>query len=289
VETTGRRYWDHRTTGSAAVGLPLTERSAATISWQGTSRAPLDPLPADAAQAYLPTRGFFSSVGAGWRYGAASSSARSISPERGRSVALGLEITPSWLGSWTYDDLGAPTSFDQLQATAEGRWYVAVPGLDNHVLALRSAGGLTLGDGFRYGSYRLGGNFSETGLTVLPTEWRMLRGFFPASDSGQDYVLASAEYRFPIVWIDRGFGTLPLFLRDVSGAVFMDAGDAFDELSELQPGAALVGTGAELRGTVILGWGLGIATRAGYAFAVQGDGIPPGSPQGFYASLGSSF
>lgn len=289
VETTRRRYWDRRTSGYASVGYPLTDRTASTFSWQGTLRAPLDPLPEDAAPAYLPTRGFFSTLGAGWRYGTGTSYARSISPERARSLAVGVEWTPSFLGSNTYDDMGARVPFDQLQANVDGRAYLSVPRFDNHVLALRGATGITVGDGFRYGSYRLGGDFSEAGLTVLPTEWRMLRGFWPASDSGQSYALGSAEYRLPLLWVERGFGTLPAWVRNVHGAVFVDAGDAFDTPDELALGNVLVGTGAELRGTAIVAWGYPLPWRLGYAFAVSGDGKAPGSPEGLYASLGSSF
>ncbi len=289
IESTLQRYWDRRVRGSATMGYPLTDRSSVAVYYTGTLRSPLDPLPADAYIPALPTRGFFSSVGASWRYGKGTSYALSISPEKARSLAVSAEITSRWLGSHTYDDTNAVVPFDQVQATAEWREYLTNPWVPNHVLAWKLAGGASLGDHFRYGSFRLGGTYSENGITVVPSEWRSLRGFFPATDSGEWYWLASTEYRFPIWNIDRGVGTIPLFVRNLSGALVADAGNAFDDPSGAGLEQTLLGVGAELRLYTILSYGLGLSTRVGYAFSVAGGGIPFGSPDGFYAQLGSSF
>lgn len=289
VESTLTRYWDHRVRGSLSGYYPLTPQSGVTAYYSGTGRGSLDPIPADAWLASLPTRGYFSTVGAGWSYAKGDSYALSISTEKGRSLGVGLELTPSWLGSFTFDEEGQRGGFDQLQATAEWREYRPAPWLANHVLGFKLAGGGTLGDGFNYGSFRLGGTFSEYGITVVPSEWRMLRGFYPASDSGEWYWLASGEYRFPIWNIDRGWGTLPLFLKHLSGAVMVDTGNAFDDPADAGPAKALVGTGAELRTYLVYGYGIGLYARFGYAFSAYGDGIPLGDPGGFYAALGSSF
>ncbi len=289
IETTRRRYWERRTRAWASVGAPLDETRAWSAGWSGTWRSPLDPLPADAYHPAVPTRGYFSSVTAGWRSGIAISAPLAISPEDGRSLAVGVQATSSLLGSRTFDDTGATVPFDQLQATAEGRWFTPVPRLPNHVIAARLAGGASLGDRFRYGSFRLGGSFTEGGLTVVPTEWRMLRGFRPATASGEWYWLGSGEYRFPLARPDRGFGILPAFLRNVSGAAWVDAGDAFNAPDEASAASTLVGVGMELRAQVIVGWGVGLLGRLGYGFAAHGPGIPAGSPEGAYATLGSSF
>ncbi len=287
------RYWDRRVRGYAQVGYPLSERTSVSVYYNGTLRSPLDELPADTYIPALPTRGFFSSVGAGWRYGKGTSYALSISPEKARSIAIAAEVTSRWLGSYTYDDtsedLDAKIPFDQVQATAEWREYLTNPWVPNHVLALKAAGGASLGDRFKYGSFRLGGTFSENGITVVPTEWRSLRGFYPASDSGEWYWLASAEYRFPLWNVDRGVGTFPVFVRNLSAAVVADAGNAFDEAEGASLDQTLVGVGAEVRLTTILGYGIGLTTRLGYAASLTGGGIAIGDLDGFYATLGSSF
>jgi hypothetical protein len=284
-----QRYWDRRVRGFAQVGYPLGEHTSVAFYYNGTLRSPLDPLPADVHVPSLPTRGFFSSVGASWRYGKGQSYALSISPERARSVAISAEVTTRALGSYTFDDVNARVPFDQVQATAEWREYVTNPWVPNHVLALKFAGGASLGDRFAYGSFRLGGTFSENGITVVPSEWRSLRGFYPASDAGEWYWLTSGEYRFPLWNVDRGVGTFPVFVRNISAAVVADAGNAFDDVEGAGIEQTLVGVGAELRLYTILGYGVGLTTRLGYAVSVAGGGIAPGELDGFYATLGSSF
>ncbi|MDP2305559.1 MAG: hypothetical protein Q8P18_05995 [Pseudomonadota bacterium] len=289
TESALQRYWDRRVRGFAQVGYPLGERASVAVYYNGTLRTPLDPLPEAAYIPSLPTRGFLSSVGASWRYSKGQAYALSISPEKSRSLAVSAEVTTRWLGSYTFDDEGARVPFDQVQATAEWREYITNQLVPNHVLALKFAGGASLGDRFKYGSFRLGGTFSENGITVVPSEWRSLRGFYPASDSGEWYWLTSGEYRFPIWNVDRGVGTIPLFVRNLSAAVVVDAGNAFDDVEGAGIEQTLVGVGGELRLYTILGYGVGLTTRLGYAMSVAGGGIAPGELDGFYATLGSSF
>jgi len=289
VESTLTRYWDHRVRGSASAYTPINERSGFSVYYSGQSRAPLDPLPDDVYLPALPTRGFFSSVGAGYAWSKSTSYALSISPERARVLTASIEYTPSWLGSTTFDDENQRVRFDQLQLTGEWREYRTAPWLDNHVFAWKLAGGASVGDSFAYGSFRLGGSFSENGITLVPSEWRMLRGYYPASDSGEGFWLASGEYRFPVWYIDRGVGTFPLFLKHVSGAIVADAGNAFDTVDEAGFQGALLGLGAELRLYSVWGYGNGSYLRGGYAFSPLGNGIRIGSPNGFYLGVGSSF
>ena len=109
-----------------------------------------------------------------------------------------------------------------------------------------------------------------------------------SSASGNWYYLGSAEYRAPLWRIDRGTGTIPAFFKTLHGAVFTDIGSAFDD-----PAAAplpLVGVGAELRLVTILGWGIGLQGRLGYAFSILGDGgYGPTDQETLYFRVGSSF
>ena len=289
VETTRTRYWDHRLRAAVSMRYPLSPYAGVTAYYSGTLRVPLDALGADTWYPYLPTRGLFNSFGVGWGRSKGEAYSLSISPERARSLGVGVEITPSFLGSFTFDDANQRVPFNQMQATAEWREYRPVPWLANHVLAWKLSGGGTAGNGFRYGSFRLGGSFSENGITVVPSEWRMLRGYYPASDSGEWYWLGSGEYRFPIWNLDRGVGTIPLFARFLSGAVFVDAGNAFDEQAGAGIDQTLLGVGAEVQAYLLYFYGAGIYARAGYGFAPRGDGIPFGDVRGLYLALGSSF
>lgn len=289
VQTSLTRYWDHRTRGSVSFYYPLDEYSGISAFVKGESRQPLDPLPDDVYLGSLPTRGWFTTAGIGWSRSKGEAYPLSISTEDGRVLAAGIEYTAGWAGSYTLDENGEAVPFDQVQATAEWREYTRNPWIANHVLATRVSAGATLGSAFNYGSFRLGGYWSEGGITVVPDEWRALRGFYPATVSGEWFALGSAEYRFPLWNIDRGVGTFPVFVKGLSGAIFVDAGNAFDAPDSFAIDSSLVGTGAELRLSTVVGYGLGLYGRFGYAFAAHGDGIPFGDPYGFYATIGSSF
>ena len=79
-----------------------------------------------------------------------------------------------------------------------------------------------------------------------------------------------------------------MFLKTLHGAVFADAGTAFDSPNAVP--SPLVGVGAELRMVAILGWGLGVQGRLGYAFGAFGEGgVQPNSPESLYFRFGSSF
>ncbi len=295
IESSQERYWERRTTGYLTVSYPLSTRRSIFARYSGVYRANLNELPDDPYKPFLPTRGFLSSIGGGWRYATGRSFTYSISPEDARVISLGGEWVSPWLGSYVLDDNESDgvvyedqrVSFNQLQVTGEIREYISVPWFYNHVLALKAAGGASFGDQLNYGSFRLGGTYGESGLTVLPSEYRALRGFGFSTVNGNWYYVGSAEYRFPIWRIDWGPWTLPAFLRTLHGAVFTDIGDAFNDIDAAT--GPLIGTGAELRLSTVVGWAAGLQLRAGYAFAVRGPGYALGDPGGAYFNLGTSF
>lgn len=282
-------YWDHRTRGSLGMSYPTPDMGSFSASYKGEYREPKDELPENFYSPTLPTRGFFSSLTAGWSRGSGDTYTLSISPEKARVLGVGLEYTPWWLGSWTYDEDNVPTYFDRVQLTGEWREYRPAPWALNHVFALKISGGVSAGSTFRYGSFRLGGSFSENGITVIPQEWRSLRGYYTGTRSGETYWLASGEYRFPIWYVERGVGTIPLFVRHVSGAVVVDAGNAWDNADEAGLEYSLVGMGAELRVSAIAFYGLPLYGRIGYAFSLMNGGIAIGSLDGLYVQAGTSF
>ena len=119
-------------------------------------------------------------------------------------------------------ETGKLRPLSQVQLTSEVRRYVTNPWLANHVLAVRAAGGLTLGQNDFFGNYTLGGSIGDSGFQVTPDEFRMVRGYPYAVDVGDLYWLGSAEYRFPLARIERGLGTLPFYARTLSGALYLD-------------------------------------------------------------------
>ncbi len=307
ASATGLTYWDHRTRVYTALSYSPRQRQAVyarLTSVYRTSKDDLGELEKDLGydiyEPALPTRGLLSTVGVGWRHANGKGYGYSISPEDSRYIGLDAEWTFPYVGgrtfggSFTLDDAGNPEPFNRIQVTAELREYVKLSEklerlpLYNHVFAFRLAGGLSRGDQLRYGSFRLGGNYGESGYYRLPDEWKMLRGFPVATASGDNYYLGTFEYRFPIWRVDWGWRATPFFLRTLHGAVFADVGDAWD--AGANPNLPLVGVGAELRLGTIVGWGLGFNARVGYAVGVVGeDAIGPTSTDSVYFRLGNTF
>lgn len=116
-----------------------------------------------------------------------------------------------------------------------------------------------------------------------------MRGYYPSTRDGEAYWLASGEYRFPLWQIQRGVGTIPLFLRYLSGAVVVDSGNAWEDPADAGLDRTLLGVGAELRLSAIAFYGMSLYGRLGYAFGLTGEGIAPGSTDGLYFAAGSSF
>ena len=301
IEQLPDNYFDKRTKAYLNVSMPLDGKSIAYLQWEGTHRTPLTPLSeyeASGVSVYrpgVPTRGFLSSVGAGWGRGKGSAYGRAVSIERGLYYSVSSKMTSRYLGSYKLDEEDQAVPFSQLQFGGELRHYTPIPWFDDHVFSAQLSGGGTIGDRTRYGSYRLGGNFGMGGLYTLPEEYRPLRGFEPGTVFGDWYYLGSFEYRMPLWWIDRGLGTIPFFARYLSAATFLDAGHAFNELPNgeedqepLLP-QTLVGTGLEIRGSAVIGYGMSLTMRLGYGFALRGPGVPFGSRNGLYVRFDTGF
>jgi hypothetical protein len=115
----------------------------------------------------------------------------------------------------------------------------------------------------------------------------VLRGYAPAQFIGTHFNLLNSEYRFPILYADRGIGTLPVFLRGVSGAVFADYGGAFDSIDLDDPFADYhLGVGGELWFDLVFGYFARGTVRLGYARGLDDEAIEGGQT---YVVMSSAF
>jgi len=121
---------------------------------------------------------------------------------------------------------------------------------------------------------------------------RILRGYRSGSFFGEAYVLGTFEYRFPMLDVETGAWTLPVYLRRLHAALFTDVGDAWMPfkdgpfLPQNHPFALHTGVGAELRAEVVLGYILPTDIRFGCAHGVERS---PDSILDCYAALGGVF
>ncbi len=143
-----------------------------------------------------------------------------------------------------------------------------------HVLSFRLGGGLAGGDPTARSVFSLGGVPRQDLLSDLLNQtsagavW--LRGFEESAFQGTRFGLLTGEWRFPLVRVRGGLGTLPVFLEDLTAAVFSDVGGASYD-SDL--GDDLVaGVGVELRFRVELWFAALYDFRLGYAHGFGDSG-----------------
>ncbi len=226
------------------------------------------PVPKDKLDPYetpqFPTRGLLGSLDFSWGYSNAQRYLWSIGPEDGFSLGTSFDVT--------HPDLGS--EFSGFAAQADFTTYFTMPWLRHHSLALHGGGGVSAGNFPGRGPFYVGGFVDlpmyDTVKNILIQGGITLRGYPSVIEAGRNYALMNAEYRFPILQLDRGLSTLPVFLNRISGAVFVDYGSAFNDAD-----TALfkTGTGAELWFESILGYTTGFTFRLGYARGWASGGL----------------
>ncbi len=184
----------------------------------------------------------------------------SISPEEGPKIRLSLDISDTALGA----KRGNQTRVFELDV----REYIPMPWSENHVFALRATGGYNFGDDVFQGIFRLGSATGEGFLTDYTPYLLTLRGLPQITFAGEGGMVFSGEYRLPLVNVQRGLGTGPIFLKNLHMAFFADYGTVFDTSPKLNE--FLLGVGAELRGNFVIAYGLPITGRLGYGIIVKG-------------------
>jgi outer membrane protein assembly factor BamA len=134
------------------------------------------------------------------------------------------------------------------------------------------------GDTPPQGAYTLGGEpLGDVALT-LDDEALPLRGYPLNAFRGDNAVLGSLEYRFPLAESGRGGKTTPFFLRRLHGALFVDAGETWDD-GGFHRDALRTGVGAELRLDLTFSYLLPLTLRLGVAKGLDEEG-------GVYPTLG---
>lgn len=197
----------------------------------------------------------------GYSYSNTQSYLGSVGPERGWNMGASISLSHPWLAA---DGSGASIQMS-------GATYLPMPWGAHHVLALRGAAGVGRGNqgGFGVGGYATY-PIVDTVRQLLVQGGGVLRGFGDASWGGREYILTNAEYRFPLLRIERGLSTLPVFLSRVSGAAFVDYGNAYDDF---RASPFHTGTGAELWWDLQLGYFLPFTFRTGYAVGLTDKGV----------------
>ena len=143
--------------------------------------------------------------------------------ETGRSANMRMTVIDPHLGG-RFKDLQVAASYTEL---------LRMPWRGHQVLALRAAGGASAGGLGRRSPFFIGGQGQQNDVIrslLMRDPFReagVLRGFQPAAFDGRYYLVLNAEYRIPLADVERGLGSLPLFMRRITGIPFVDLGGAW--------------------------------------------------------------
>jgi hypothetical protein len=185
-----------------------------------------------------------------------------------RRIHLGLAATQTGV-------VGVDRSFDDVTGRARGYAPLWGGGYARHVLALQLAGGAAFGPNAQFGYFGLGGASGSpedvTGLELFGGSYLFLpvRGYAPTTRAGRYAWAASAEYRFPIALLNWGLGAWPLHFDRVLGALFVDAGNAWEPSALRGP---ISSVGGEVTVQLLGLFRSALQLRAGLAVALATGG-----------------
>ncbi len=266
-----------RTSASTGVQIPLSGEFFSQSLFIGYAASHLDAnLPTGtAADPYAsvpfePFRGFLSSVRLSYQFSNAEQYLYSVGAERGISVSLSLDRADRNIGS----------ELEGSSAYVRAVSYHPMPWARHHVLALGTT--LAASSGPAEGGYALGGYQDSPLLTSIlngSAQSRLtLRGYSSGQFQGSRLLLMQTEYRFPVLWVDRGLSTLPAFLHGISAAFGADYGGAFTDFDNQHVWRALrLGLAAELWTYLTFGYGIDVQLALGYARGTGAGAIPGGT------------
>jgi hypothetical protein len=112
----------------------------------------------------------------------------------------------------------------------------------------------------------------------------LLRGF-DDDLRGWHAVVFNMDYRVPLKRVQRGLGTLPVFVRSLHGGVFLDGGHAWD--GRFRARDARVSLGVEMSVDTVLGHILPVTLTSGAAW--RHDGLDRQSGAAVFGRIGRAF
>jgi Omp85 superfamily domain len=242
--------------------------SVARVRWSQTVLAALnaseDTFSCESCSEPAPQEVRRGAIRAGWSFINAKTYGYSISRESGTALRFTWEDAPEALGS------DAASSAMTIDARAYAHF-----GPRHTALAIRAAGASAWGD---ENARRV---FSAAGSDAVSSSFDfgrgavgLLRGFESDTVVGRRVAVANLDYRFPLRYIQRGSGTIPMFLRTIHSAVFADAAHAWDD--SFRWNDVRMSAGAELSVDTVIGFGIPLSFTAGVAWRHDPAGTQDG-------------
>jgi hypothetical protein len=208
-------------------------------------------------------------VGARVAYSSVKNTVYAVGPSYGWDASAGLRLDHPALGA-TFSNITLSYSTSMFR-----RLWGKTP-----VLSARLVGSFRAGETFRGNGFSLGGVPDQDIVQSLINSTRagvtgFLRGYEPRVVTGNQFHLLNTEYRQELVQIERGIGTLPIYIRRVTFAVLGDAGTAFD--GEFDADRNLrYSLGGALRLDAFFGYFVPGTFEIGYSHGLTSDGVGEG-------------
>jgi Tol biopolymer transport system component len=231
VDGVNKAYREEDFGGSLSLGLPLESRPGSSWSlsfdyggdWFRLVQAPLVPEDPNQRVPRAPLTNYVA-VGVGARLG--------FTTVRSTTFALGAQYGFDGAVSLHLDEPALGASFRSLTVSYGLDLYQRLWGV-SPTLFVRAVGAVRTGDLIGTGGFGLGGLGTQSIVQAIVQSTRAgstgyLRGFPARSIVGNQYHLVNAEYRQELWRIERGLGTLPVYLRRVHLAGLTDVATAFD-------------------------------------------------------------
>jgi hypothetical protein len=197
----------------------------------------------------------------GWLVSTARAYGYSISAERGWSTVVTTELAREALGG--DGDGGA--------GTLDIRGYLPVRPRHG-VVAARAAVASSWGDRSVRRLFSASGNGPRpTGFNFGSQAIGLIRGFGFDEIVGRRAFVMNLDYRLPLMRLERGAGTLPLFARTLHGALFADAGHAWDTSFRRRDMQTVIGAEASM--DIVVGYRIPLTISTGIGWAGRGGGV----------------
>jgi Tol biopolymer transport system component len=268
IDNQNLNYVQRTITFSASTDLPVLQTPDASgdisFGYDYAAYGPISRIPVGeptGAITILPQTGPAADLHLSWSFSDAHQWQYSISNQEGRTVSVNLRLVDPALGG-------------RLRSTSvQASWteYLTPPWARLHALAVNAQGGFSLGDQRQF--FALGGYGDQDVLRSILLKQQStasLRGYPVNVVSGDNLMTATAEYRAPLYWIERGYQTFPVYLRRIWGAGFVDAGTAYQ--GPFHAGQIKTDAGVEAHLLFSAGWYLEPQITLGYARGFQSGG-----------------
>ncbi|MCC6998827.1 MAG: PD40 domain-containing protein [Deltaproteobacteria bacterium] len=193
---------------------------------------------------------------------------KGVALSEGMTAGINLGVQAPELGS------------DAEAATFTWSWnqFFQLPWGHGHAASVRYQGGLSSVRGGPVGVFFLGGvpdQSIEDIVRALIENRRIgppaLHGYPGGLIFGDQYHLLNLDWRFPVWNVERGAGTLPVYLGRMHAALFADVGTAF--FGPFDRDYLRSAIGVELRQDLQLGWYLGATLVAGLSHGLDKGGV----------------